>query len=201
MNFFSYRHSLISKAAAGLVLAGWITILLAAQGCSDAANSPVQTTGVPAGSTVATASATTSTVPAATTTGAAGASQDAGPQQPCPPQPQAVQPAIASYSVNKALANFGEMITFTAEIQGDPASVRVIFGASGGDISTTHNISVMLKQGTAGGVTTWTTSVAAPHGSKMPEIQGQCFYRIEVISTDNTYIKAMDDAHYFEVNG
>lgn len=173
-----------------------LTFALAGCGSSEqAVNGSDAQTGA-AQTNTATTTATTST----TSTGAAQANDN--PSEPCPPQPaDAPQPVIVSYAVDKANANFGDMITFTAQIQGEAASVRVIYGASGGDISTAHSLSVMLAESTNGGITTWKTSVSAPHGSKMPGAEGQCFYRIEVISSDNTYTKAMDNQHTFQVNG
>ncbi|MFA5802080.1 MAG: hypothetical protein WC911_06335 [Thermoleophilia bacterium] len=187
------------RIVAGILAFAIFGLTLALSGCGSSEQA-VNGSGAQTGAAQAnTATATTATT-ATTSTGAAQA--NAGPTEPCPPQPaDAPQPVIVSYAVNKANANFGDMITFTAQIQGDAASVRVIYGASGGDISTAHNISVMLAESTNGGITTWKTSVAAPHGAKIPGAEGQCFYRIEVISSDNTYTKAMDNQHTFDVNG
>lgn len=186
------------RFAAGFFAVASLSLMIAILGCGSseqAVNGSDAQTGA-AQTNTATATATT------TTTSTGGAQANDNPSEPCPPQPaDAPQPVIVSYAVDKANANFGDMITFTAQIQGEAASVRVIYGASGGDISTAHSLSVMLAESTNGGITTWKTSVSAPHGSKMPGAEGQCFYRIEVISSDNTYTKAMDNQHTFQVNG
>ncbi|MFA5809435.1 MAG: hypothetical protein WC935_03735 [Thermoleophilia bacterium] len=202
MKLVAKNRNITKKIVAVIFAVTALTLMIAAMGCgssdqvnngSGAQTDTVQTNTTPATSTTATTNATTST-----NAGQA----NVNPAEPCPPQPgNAPQPVIVSYAVNNANASFGDMITFTAQIQGDAASVRVIYGASGGDISTAHSISVMLAESTSGGITTWKTGVLAPHGAKMPGAEGQCFYRVEVISSDNTYTKAMDNQHNFHVNG
>jgi hypothetical protein len=198
MKLSTQSRGVIRKVVSGIFMVLSLALLLAVMGCESAGNGQIITTGV---------TATTTDMPPTTATTTPSTTVADAPECPPAPAPQAPQPSptpqpvIISYAVNNATADYGELITFSAQTQGDAASVRVVFGAIGGDISTTHNISVMLAESTSGGVTTWKTSATAPHGAKMPGSLGQCFYRIEVISSDGIFIKAMDDQHLFHVNG
>lgn len=121
--------------------------------------------------------------------------------QPCPEPPAPAGGCTAveflSLNIDKASVNEGDMITFTAEIRGDAKSVSVVFGAAGGDVSTTHRISNMLPIGVNGDVTTWQTSALAPPGMGVPgQGNGASFFNGFAISQDNVQTMAPAQGSY-----
>lgn len=184
------------KVAAVTLLAGALLLVLALAGCGGDQEATNTSTAEVKTVTVTATTTTAATVAKPVTTATTSTTADCAPAD----EPPAAVPSIVSYTVDKGNYNVGDLIKFTAQIQGEAASVRVIYGPSGGDISSTHYISVMTVQSTAGGVTTWGTGGFAPEGSSMPGIEGQCFYRVEIVTADNTLIKALDDSHYFQVS-
>jgi hypothetical protein len=86
-----------------------------------------------------------------------------------------------SLSIDKNTYNLGDTITFTAEIRGDAQNVSVVYGKSGGDVASPHDISAMMSQGTTGDVTTWQGWGIATEGF----MDGSSFYTGFAISQDN----------------
>jgi hypothetical protein len=118
--------------------------------------------------------------------------------EPCPESAPAPSGCTAvefvSLNIDKTTVSEGEMITFTAEIKGDAKGVSVIFGGSGGDISTTHSISAMTSQGTNGDITTWQTSAFAPPGAA--HLNGGSFFNGFAISQDDVQTMSPSQGSY-----
>lgn len=110
--------------------------------------------------------------------------------QPAPSPSPAPVPQILSMTVSPDHTTLGSPITFTVTVQGEPATISMVYGAAGGDISTPHNTSVLLMESSGGGVTTWKTSVPAPKGfSAPPPDQGACFFTAVMVTKDGAEIK------------
>ncbi|MHB1390675.1 MAG: hypothetical protein ACYCXF_05495 [Thermoleophilia bacterium] len=115
-----------------------------------------------------------------------------------PPANSTPAPQILSMSVSPDHTTVGTPITFTVTAKGEPATVSMVYGASGGDISTAHNISTMLMESSAGGVTTWKTTVMAPKGATVPGPgQGSCFYTAVMQSKDGVEIKQQSSTPFY----
>lgn len=189
------RWNIFSKCTGWVCLITILSLFLAAmivsQGCGD-------DTDTTAGATTTATSNKDSIATTADTTGQVATTVIT---QPCP---EASAPAAGctaveflSLSIDNTSVNEGDMITFTAEIRGDAKSVSVIFGASGGDVSTTHRISNMLPVSTSGDVTIWQTSALAPQGMAVPgQGNGASFYNGFAISQDNVQTMAPSQGSY-----
>lgn len=196
------RKRLLKLAATCTLTLCALLLALTAAGCSEEQQGTSTAASQPQGTTPA---ATTGAAPVSATTVATTGSvnqADCPPDDDSPAPPNALpDPVVVSYSVDKAVYNYGDWVKFSAQVQGEAASVRVVWGGAGGDISTQHSISVMTEQSTNGGVTTWITAGGAPHGFAAGDPPGECFYMLEIVTTDNRLIRVTDNAHTFVVNG
>jgi len=142
--------------------------------------------------TVTTATATVATQPS-TTSGNSGNSTDAaatedGGASAGTSNAQSGTAEISHHSVMPSSTHSGDPITFSVVTYGDITGVQVKYGPAGGDVGSGTVIDLNFVSGSQG-MKNWEITAAAPHGSTIPEIQGQCSYVVWATESNGTVIR------------